>query len=244
MDKLFRAMSEPLLQIEEAYHFDRVSYLFDKHRTSFLCWAGALNEGIITKNNTLVTIDLHLDLNPDDKDDKHMEIARSMDIKKIRNHVKENNKQDWMDMGMETGIIKDIIIISPKVNKEMEKLRSVENYKDSSGQKHIITYYDSIEEFEKSKNPLPSKTILDIDLDYFARKNFEELKQISDKEMVTYFKQNTKLYDVFKKTNIVTIAVERRYTGEDGMKWGRKLVDLFYRLTNHISINIRKHVVQ
>lgn len=226
----FNLMLEDTLHIEENCYFDRIFYLFDTHRTSFLCWIKALQEGMIGKNNNLVTIDLHLDFIITGLNKKHINLAKTLDIKKIRDNIKLNNKQDWIIMGMETGIIKDATIISPTVNLKTEGITKSNQYIDTSGNIHKVIYFESLEDFEKNSNKICSKPLLDIDLDYFNRKYFKELKKIKEKDIVKYFKPKSKLYQVFSKSKIVTLAAERRYTGEKGFKWGRNLIDLFLKL--------------
>ncbi len=230
MKKSTRLAVEDHLYLKEASYFDRVFYLFDTHRTSFLCWVKAFNEEVIGKGNTLVTFDLHQDLSFHDTDAKHTMLAKTLDVDKIRSNIRVNNTQDWMLMGMESGLIDNIIIVSPLVNLEMEHLEKKTEYTDTDGKIHKIKYYDSIESFEKSNLKITSKMLLDIDLDYFKIRDYVKTINFRDKDIIRYFAPSTKLFSLLSKCKIVTIAIERHYTGSKGVKLGEKLLNLFVRL--------------
>lgn len=210
--------------IEELYCRNKTLYIFDRHRTSFLCWIKSFNEGLIKKNNTLITIDLHSDFYTKNIKKEHIKIAKKMDIKKIEKNIKRNNDQDFIVMGMESGIIKDVVIISPITNMwEFENSPPLK-YKDTCGTMHNAFYFKSIEDFEKNYNKKISKNIiLDIDLDYFN-------KRINKKNRLDYFREGTLLNNIFNRSKIITVAKEINFTLGIGEKWSKEFKKLFLEI--------------
>ncbi|MCR4323508.1 MAG: UPF0489 family protein [Nanoarchaeota archaeon] len=233
-------MMEDVLHLEEITYFDKLYYVFDRHRTSFLCWAKALKERAIQKDNLLITIDKHCDFFIEDLKKEHIELAKSLDINRIRNNIKENNKQDFIVMGMETGIIKDVVIISPLINKAEFPNGLPENYKDTKGNIHKAFYFKEIKDFEANfKEKIGQNALLDIDLDYFQThtKNIDDpiekwkyTKKSTKEERRSLFKPGTKLNNVFKNVKAITLAEEMRYSQGKGRQWAREFIDLFFSL--------------
>ena len=241
-EETIKCIMEESLDIEEIAYFNKIYYLFDRHRASFLCWAKAFKEGIIGKDNLLITIDKHCDFFIDEPNKQHIELARSLDIKEIRKNIKENNKQDFILMAMEAKIVKDIVIISPIINKlEFPKGLPLQ-YKDQEGEIHNAVYFSSIEEFEKGfKDKLDYPVILDIDLDYFQThvkdinkpiNEWKYTKKLSKEDRKYFFKPGTRLNEVRHKSDIVTLAKEMKYSQGKGKKWGEELIELFFSLEN------------
>jgi hypothetical protein len=241
-DKLVECMMEESLELEEIAYFDKIYYIFDRHRTSFLCWIKAFNEGIIGNDNLLITIDKHCDFFIEDPNREHIQLAKSKDIKKIRENIKENNKQDFILMAMEAGIVRDIVIISPIINKSEFPKGLPSEYKDDKGNIHKATYFSSIEEFEqKFPNKKNYPVILDIDLDYFQThvknilepiEKWKNTKRLTKTDRKSFFKPETKLNDIYHNSKIVTLAKEMSYSHGKGKVWAEEFLELFCLLEN------------
>jgi len=232
-------MTEESIDVQEIAYFDKIYYLFDRHRISFLCWLKAFKEELIQKDNLLITLDNHCDLFVEDADKTHMELAKSMNISKVRDNIKDNNRQDFIIMGMETGIIGDAVIISPIINMHEFPKGIPSEYKDSHGNTHKAFYYKNVEEFENDFILKDKNVILDIDFDYFQThiidsslpsEKWKYSKRLTKEERKAIFKPKSKLNEIYHKSRIITLAKEMKYSQGKGEKWAEEFIGLFFSL--------------
>lgn len=207
------------ISLKEIELNNKTIYYFDRHRENFYAWFKALQEKKISKNNLVITIDKHLDLQRISKESTKL-ITNNPNLKSIKNHIEKKDTQDQFFMGMISGIIKNLIIISPGVNEEMDKVKKIKQYIDPKGNLHNITYFKSIEEFNEEFNikKLGKNIILDIDQDYFIKLKERGVGLKINQNKINSLFENKSIKYVFKNCNIITIDREHKYCGRDNYK--------------------------
>lgn len=218
-------------------------FFFNRHREVALCWFQAIKEGLIKKDNLVITIDAHNDLMAGDVNYSKEEWERicSMNEEQLKEWIESKGTQDQFQSGMENGIIGDMIVISPQSNKRQFRDReAIKEYKDSKGKIHKITYYENIEEFDKEfkLSEVKKDILLDIDLDYFTVG-----QHISPKQLESNIGSDIripKLKEVINRSKIITFALEPDFTCLQ-VKWREKTL---FKVTEHLKLITRNTLNQ